>query len=133
VLFVTQVPSRVVHVLGATTDPNGPWITQVARNFASALEDAGRRFRFLIRDRDTKFTASFDDVFASIEVETIRPDPFASCERVRRAVRPLHPPGMPRSSARLLTTTPRIGTRQVRPALQPGSSTSWPAPEAWVH
>jgi hypothetical protein len=55
-------------------------------------------------------------------------DPFASCERVRRAVRPHHPPGMPRSSARRLTTTSRIGARQVRPALQPGSSTPWPAP-----
>jgi putative transposase len=72
VLFVIEVQSRVVHVLGATTNPNGPWVTQVARNFASDLEDAGRRFRFLIRDRDTKFTASFDEVFASIGVETIR-------------------------------------------------------------
>jgi hypothetical protein len=61
-----------VHVLGATANPNGPWVTQVARNFASDLEDAGRRFRFLIRDRDTKFTGSFDEVFASIGVETIR-------------------------------------------------------------
>jgi transposase InsO family protein len=71
-LFVIQVQSRVVHVLGATTNPNGPWVTQVARNFASDHEDAGRRFRFLMRDRDTKFTASFDEVFASIGIETIR-------------------------------------------------------------
>ena len=62
----------MVHVLGITINPNGPWVTQVARNFAAALEGAGRRLRFLIRDRDTKFTASFDEVFASICVETIR-------------------------------------------------------------
>jgi len=52
----------VVHLLGVTTNPNGPWVTQVARNFCTDLEDAGRRLRFLIRDRDTKFTTSFDEV-----------------------------------------------------------------------
>ena len=72
VLFVIELERRVVHVLGATTNPNGPWVTQVARNFVADIEEAGRRFRFLIRDRDTKFTASFDAVFASIGVETIR-------------------------------------------------------------
>ena len=72
VLFVIELERRVVHVLGVTTNPNGPWVTQVARNFAADLEDAGRRFRFLIRDRDTKFTRSFDEVFASIGIETIR-------------------------------------------------------------
>ncbi|MGH9028238.1 MAG: integrase core domain-containing protein [Acidimicrobiales bacterium] len=66
VLFVIRVERRVVHVLGVTANPNGSWVTQVARNFASELEDAGRHSRFLIRDRDTKFTASFDAVFASI-------------------------------------------------------------------
>jgi transposase InsO family protein len=71
-LFVIELERRVVHVLGVTTNPNGPWVTQVARNFAADLEDAGRRFRFLIRDRDTKFTRSFDEVFASIGIETIR-------------------------------------------------------------
>jgi transposase InsO family protein len=92
VLIVLEVQSRVVHVLGATTNPNGPWVTQVARTFASDLEDAGRRFRFLIRDRDTKFTASFDEVFASIGVETIRtpvrsPRTNAYAERFVRTIR----------------------------------------------
>jgi putative transposase len=92
VLIVIEVQSRVVHVLGATTNPNGPWVTQVARNFASDLEDAGRMFRFLIRDRDTKFTASFDEVFASIGVETIRtpirsPRANAYAERFVRTIR----------------------------------------------
>jgi hypothetical protein len=72
VLFVIEVERRVVHVLGVTTNPSGPWLTHVARNFAADLEDAGRRFRFLIRDRDTKFTSSFDEVFASIGVNVIR-------------------------------------------------------------
>jgi putative transposase len=72
VLFVIEVDSRVVHLLGVTTNPVMAWVTQVARHFTSDLDETGRQFRFLIRDRDTKFTASFDDVFASIGVEAIR-------------------------------------------------------------
>jgi transposase InsO family protein len=92
VLFVIELERRVVHVLGATSNPNGPWVTQVARNFAADLEEAGRRFRFLIRDRDTKFTARFDEVFASIGVEAIRtpvrsPRANAYAERFVRTVR----------------------------------------------
>jgi transposase InsO family protein len=92
VLFVIELERRFVHVLGVTTNPNGPWVTQVARNFAADLDEAGRRFRFLIRDRDTKFTASFDAVFASIGVEIIRipvrsPRANAVAERWVRTVR----------------------------------------------
>jgi transposase len=72
VLFVIEVDSRVVHLLGVTTNPAMAWVTQVARNFTSDLEEAGRQFRFLIRDRDTKFTTSFDEVFAAIGIEAIR-------------------------------------------------------------
>ena len=75
-----------------TTNPNGPWVTQVARNFAAGLEEARRCFRFLIRDHDTKFTATFDSVFASIGIETIRtpvrsPRANAYAERFVRTVR----------------------------------------------
>jgi putative transposase len=71
VLFVVEVERRVVHLLGVTANPDNAWVTQVARTFATDLEEAGRRFRFLVRDRDTKFTSSFDTVFASIGVEAI--------------------------------------------------------------
>ena len=92
VLFVIEVERRVVHVLGVTTNPSGPWLTHVARNFAADLEDAGRRFRFLIRDRDTKFTSSFDEVLASIGVNVIRtpvrsPRANAFAERFVRTIR----------------------------------------------
>ena len=71
VLSVIEVERRVVHVLGVTASPNGLWVTQAARDFAAHLEDVGRRVRFLVRDRDTKFTAGFDTIFASIGAETI--------------------------------------------------------------
>ena len=92
VLFVIELERRVVHVLGVTTNPNDPWLIQVAGNFAADLDDTGQRFRFLIRDRDTKFTASFDAVFASISIETIRsparsPRANAYAERFVRTVR----------------------------------------------
>ncbi len=53
VLFVIEVDSRVVHLLGVSTNPVMAWVARRARNFTSDLEDASRRFRFLIRDRDT--------------------------------------------------------------------------------
>jgi transposase InsO family protein len=92
VLFVIELERRVVHVLGVTTNPNGQWVTQVARNFAADLEETGRRFRFLIRDRDTKFTASFDEMFTSIGVKIIKtpvrsPRANAHAERFVRTIR----------------------------------------------
>jgi putative transposase len=92
VLFVIEVASRVVHLLGVTTNPVMAWVAQRARNFTSDLEDGGRRFRFLIRDRDTKFTASFDEVFKAIGISAIAtpvrsPKANAFAERLVRTVR----------------------------------------------
>ncbi len=92
VLFVIEVERRVIHLLGVTANPNGSWVTQVARNFAAELDDAGRRVRFLIRDRDTKFTDNFDQVFGSIGAKIIltpvrAPRANAFAERWVRTVR----------------------------------------------
>jgi transposase InsO family protein len=71
-LFVIELQSRVVHILGVTDHPTGSFVTQVARNLAGDLAEQGRSLRFLIRDRDAKFTAGFDEVLASEGIEVIK-------------------------------------------------------------
>ncbi len=70
VLFFIEHRSRRVHLAGITTNPTGAWTTQQARNIAADLAERGAKV--LIRDRDTKFTAGFDAVFASEGIQVIR-------------------------------------------------------------
>jgi transposase InsO family protein len=77
VLFVVEVQSRRVHLAGITTHPSGAWVTQQARNLLMNLGEHTDRFQFLIRDRDTKFTAAFDAVFAAAGIEAVKIPPRA--------------------------------------------------------
>jgi transposase InsO family protein len=92
VLFFIELGSRRVHVAGCTPNPSAPWVTQQARRLTWNLADRSERFRFLIRDRDQKFTDSVDEVFRSDGIEIIRtpfraPQANGVAERFVRTVR----------------------------------------------
>jgi transposase InsO family protein len=72
VLFFIELDTRRVHVAGVTAHPTGAWVAQQARNLSMGLENRVHPIKFLIRDRDTKFTSNFDEVFKAEGVRIIR-------------------------------------------------------------
>ena len=72
VLFFVGVATRRVWLAGITTNPDGRWVTQQARNLLMTLDDEDVRPRFLVRDRDSKFTRDFDEVFRSQGIRVIK-------------------------------------------------------------
>src|SRR5579859_4462985 len=74
-LFVMEVGSRYVHILGITANPDGPRATQQIRNLLMDLGDRATGFRFLVRDRAGQFTAAFDAVLADAGIEVAKIPP----------------------------------------------------------
>jgi putative transposase len=70
-----EIGTRYVHVLGTTTNPDGAWTAQAARNLLMDLDDHADRFRFLIRDRAGQFTNMFDAVFTAAGIEVVKTPP----------------------------------------------------------
>ncbi|MFD4972424.1 integrase core domain-containing protein [Streptomyces sp. NPDC058424] len=71
VFAVIEHSSRRVRILGATAHPSAEWILQLGRNLLMDLQDAGSRAKFLIRDRDSKFTTAFDALLADAGLKVV--------------------------------------------------------------
>jgi len=72
IMIVIEHGTRRIHPAGITAHPTGAWVTQQARNLLMNLGDRAEQFRFLIRDRDSKFTPAFDAVFTGADIGIIR-------------------------------------------------------------
>jgi transposase InsO family protein len=71
VLAVIEHASRRVRLLGVTAHPNAVWVTQAARNLVMDLDEAGHHVRYLIRDRDAKYPALFDEILANAGIKVV--------------------------------------------------------------
>ncbi len=91
VLFFIELGSRRVHLAGCTANPTGAWVTQQARHFAWTRHEQPSRFRFLIRDRDSKYTLDFDAVFASEGIQVVK-TPVRAPKATRTPSASLAPP-----------------------------------------
>jgi transposase InsO family protein len=92
VLFFIELSSRRVHLAGCTATPSAQWVTQQARQLTWSVTERAEPFRYLIRDRDQKFTDSFDEVFRSVGCEIVRtpfrtPQANGVAERFVRTIR----------------------------------------------
>jgi hypothetical protein len=72
VLFFIELRSRRVHLGGCTANPNAAWVTQQARNLVVTRPHVDARLRFLVRDRDRKFTGAFDEILQGEAVKVLR-------------------------------------------------------------
>ena len=91
-LIAIEHGSRRAHLLGVTAHPSGAWTTQAARNLLMDLADQATTIKFLLRDRDSRFTEAFDAVFTADDIQILTSPPGAPranaiCERMIRTLR----------------------------------------------
>jgi hypothetical protein len=78
-----EVATRTVHILGVTANPTAPWATQLARNLMADLGERASGFRYLLRDRDSRYTQAFDAVFTADSIDILNSAADAPDERPR--------------------------------------------------
>jgi transposase InsO family protein len=86
-VIIVEHGSRRAHLVGVTAHPTAAWTTQAARNLLVDLGGRVAATKFLLRDRDSRFTASFDAVFTSTGIRVLKSSPGAPranavCERM---------------------------------------------------
>ena len=72
VLLFIELSRRRVYLAGVTANPDGPWVAQQARNLIMTPAEQAQSHRIVIRDRDTKYTAAFDELFRSEGLRVIK-------------------------------------------------------------
>jgi transposase InsO family protein len=92
VFYAMEVGTRTVHILGVTAHPTAAWATQLARNLLTDLGQRSQGFRYLLRDRDSRYTKAFDAVFTADDIQILKSAPQtprmnAHAERAIRTVR----------------------------------------------
>ncbi len=125
VFLVLEVPSRSVHLLGVTTNPDGPWTTQQLRNLVMDLGDRLTQFQFLVRDRAGQFTTSFDAVPADVGIQAVWIPPRcprANCFAERFVRNPVNRTHQPHTD--LQQAAPVCRTRRLCSSLQRSTTLS---------
>jgi len=131
ILFFIELGSRRVHVAGGTQHPSGAWVAQQARQLSWSLADRASPPRFLIHDRDSKFSGAFDEVFGSAGIEIVRtPIQAPQGKRVCRAIRRHRAARVPRLDPGHRPSPARARPAHLRRSLQQPSSASWPGTRA---
>ena len=92
VLVFIEHHTRRIHLAGITTNPDGPWTAQQARNLAMTMGTSLDHMRFLLRDRGSQFTSAFDAIFQDCGLRILRNPPQAPranaiCERLIGSIR----------------------------------------------
>ncbi|TJZ92420.1 transposase family protein, partial [Actinacidiphila oryziradicis] len=92
VFYAMEVGTRTVHILGVTAHPTAAWATQLARILLTDLGQRSQGFRYLLRDRDSRYTKAFDAVFTADDIQILKSAPQtprmnAHAERVIRTGR----------------------------------------------
>jgi putative transposase len=72
VLFFVSLERRRIEFVASTSNPDGRWVAQQARNLLMLLADREHSFRFVLHDRDSKFSRAFDELFRSEDMKIIR-------------------------------------------------------------